>query len=525
MASTQVRWRGDLPHRRRSRNETGIEYLKKALEQANDTTGVPKIKEDDDAWWMHEDLFNEYPSFAESILLDAVREVLDKEPEGADKRVPFPREGQNLQSEDYIIVGDIVQSVIEGTDARAGQAVGAARKMGRSHQDHAKLTLAHAQKNGRSVWCPVKQNTPITSATMVRLNPGEEPVKDAIVSRVYPGWQLVKRKTPVHDAVLVLRDFIFSQKKHDDPIMEIAPYFLSACGDYTGTLRMVAFDRDADPVGVTLKEDDPYKFSVANPNFKAQGGAKNGFKASTMIRSNPLARRERFPMKQGQARLFYDKTSKIEEQTFVDLAVALGLDRAEAIIMSKRFTISAMMKKAERLHANPVAPPEPQPEPAPVATNYVVRSAFPRTSSDAEDSPFEEDDDAGGAADLFGTAAAAVPPGTLEGLDLVVQSGEAGSPKKRKRRKRRSEFVEEECGASGGSSDEEVASETESDRLFVHDDPLSSDEEGMHARLDRDAEGEAMEAEEGVCLESTDDEAEERPRQKKANIQDSSDEE
>ena len=70
-----------------------------------------------------------------------------------------------------------------------------------------------------------------------------------------------------------------------------------------------------------------------------------------------------------------------------------------------------------------------------------------------------------------------------------------------------------------------MASETESDRLFVHDDPLSSDEEGMHARLDRDAEGEAMEAEEGVCLESTDDEAEERPRQKKANIQDSSDEE
>ena len=360
MASTQVRWRVDLPHRRRSRNETGIEYLKKALEQANDTTGVPKIKEDDDAWWMHEDLFNEYPSFAESILLDAVREVLDKEPEGADKRVPFPREGQNLQSEDYIIVGDIVQSVIEGTDARAGQAVGAARKMGRSHQDHAKLTLAHAQKNGRSVWCPVKQNTPITSATMVRLNPGEEPVKDAIVSRVYPGWQLVKRKTPVHDAVLVLRDFIFSQKKHDDPIMEIAPYFLSACGDYTGTLRMVAFDRDADR-GNHPEEDDPYKFSVANPNFKAQGGAKNGFKASTMIRSNPLARRERFPMKQGQARLFYDKTSKIEEQTFVDLAVALGLDRAEAIIMSKRFTISAMMKRPRgctptqwpRLNLNP----------------------------------------------------------------------------------------------------------------------------------------------------------------------------
>jgi hypothetical protein len=476
---------------------------------------------------MHEDLFNEYPSFAESILLDAVREVLDKEPEGADKRVPFPREGQNLQSEDYIIVGDIVQAVVEATDPRAGPAVGAARKMGRSHQDHAKLTLAHTQKNGRSVWCPVKQNTPITSATMVRLNPGEESLKDAIASRVYPGWQLVKRKTPVHDAVLVLRDFIYSQKKHDDPIMEIAPYFLSACGDYTGNLRMVAFDRDADPVGVTLKEDDPYKFSVANPNFKAQGGSKNGFKASTMIRSNPLARRQRFPMKQGQARLFYDKTSKIEEQTFVDLAVALGVDRNEAIIMSKRFTVSAMMKRAEGLHASPVAPAEALPQPEPVATNYVVQTAFPRTTSDAEES-FPEDDEAGEVGDLFGTAAAAVPRETLEGLDLVVQSGETAKPNKKKRKKKRSEFVDDECGASGGSSDEEVASETESDRLFVHDDPLSSDEEGMHARLNFDADEEPMkpsEAEEGICLESTDDEGEERPMQKKACIEDSSDEE
>ena len=462
----------------------GEKTLKGSLADCNNGSGPPQIKESDDQWFMSLNIFNEIDSFAEKRFVDAIKELLKDESAGPDCRVPWPQTGSGLQTEDYIIVSDLMDLINNGSSV--GPAVAAVRRMGDPNLNHALITLQKRTQEGRNLL--VKVTGPIYPAVFVTNVDGLEPGKYRR-STVYPSLFMVKRKTPCQDAYLLLRSYVDKDESNDDPVANIAPHFLAACGDFTGQHRQISFDDEVDPVGVTIDPDERYNIRVENPNYRPSRKTQGGFRRASMIDENPISTRQDLRMDQHQKFIHFDKESNLEREVFKTNAMTLGLSEEEACRMAAMYTVSAMRKRSEcYAGGSPVTlEAEPQPEP------FVVRDTF--GTSVEEEYPLSED----GAGDLYGTAAQEAPNeeevdlyGTAarghqieEDVDLVVASGDLAKHRTKKRGRLRNRFVDDEAAGSDDSGDEVIESENEEDRAFLDDASVESEPLGNHAMVDQ----------------------------------------
>lgn len=452
---------------------------------------------------MSEEMFQSNNSFAEQLLIAAIQEVLAEDPVGPDDRVPFPKEGQNLQSEDYIIVNDVLEKIL--STGPSGPAVMAARRMGPENLTHAQSTLAMRVTDGRSVWAIVKGSVYpaiFVSEQQVRL-PGSGIGKDAPRSSSRPGMFMVQKRVPVVDAILVLASQIEEKSGlGDHPITAISEPFLAMCGNYSGDHRIVGFDEDAEPIGVTISATEKYAVKVPNPNYKRQTQARGGFKPVKMINADPLASRAQMPMNRKDEHLSFDRDSNLTGHVFVHNAVTFGINPEDAEEMAKQYTVPAMMQRLAGLNAARRDEDDAVPAPAPaVPQDLDVPAAFvPRPVFQADEEVEEEyplsGDEAGSAAtdpapDSLALFARRAQPGEESDDDmLVAPSGEDLTPRRRKRKANSSRpaggnrFVDDEAAGSGGSGDEESDSENDEDRDFLDDGSLGSADEGDHARVD-----------------------------------------
>lgn len=450
---------------------------------------------------MSEDMFQSNQSFAEQLLIAAIQEVLAEDPPGPDDRVPFPKEGQNLQSEDYIIVNDILEKIL--STGPSGPAVMAARRMGPENLTHAQSTLAMRVTDGRSVWASVKGA--VYPAIFVSEQQVQSPAsgigKNPPRSSSRPGMYMVQKRVPVADAILVLASQI-EQKSglEDHPITAISKPFLAMCGKYSGDHRIVGFDENADPIGVTISATESYAVKVPNPNYKRRTAApQGGFRRPVqMINADPLASRAQMPMNQTDEFLEFDSKSNLTGHVFVHNAVTFGINSENAEAMAAQYTVPAMMQRLARLNTARRDEDDAVPAPAPavpqdpdITAPFVPRPVFEADDEVEEDYP-SSGDEAGAAPDSLALFAPPAQPDEESDDDmLVAPSGEDCLPPTRRKRKagssrsaRGNRFVDDEAAGSGGSNDEESDSENDEDRDFLDDGSVGSADEGEHARVD-----------------------------------------
>lgn len=170
------------------------------------------------------------------------------------------------------------------------------------------------------------------------------------------------------------------------------------------------------------------------------------------------------------------KASRFSERIFIEQAMSMGMNKAEATAKAAVYSLPAMLKKV----AEDAALMGNEDDATPgdnvhgggmhVATPEVV---LPFNTVLVANSDSDEDAEVGG-----GTLSPKRTIASLLASEDEEQVVVRDPPPKKKRGKRRlvRSFVDDEAGASSGSSDEDVASETSYDRGFLDDEVGSEDD-------------------------------------------------
>lgn len=155
--------------------------------------------------------------------------------------------------------------------------------------------------------------------------------------------------------MLMVPDLLATTEETDDQSApDMAEAFLAACGSgYNGSSRLVGVTgTNADPVAVTLDPRKPYKTTVPNPSWEQAKTAHGGF-----------SRRSHFKDASSTSiwgttdrNIQFTRDSNIERRCFLANAADIGLDKAEGEKLADKWTIEAMIRRAEAQAAN--VPPD-----------------------------------------------------------------------------------------------------------------------------------------------------------------------